>query len=117
MRGQDTVGLVIERERLLTETDGLRYFVGDTTATLFERWFYCDDLGSQLKPVIEEFFASEEHRTGQPGPGSAHPSPPWRPDSDRVVDSPFNLASWLQEHRWVEAEAGGCSYTRPCPGG
>jgi len=98
-REKDTVGLVIERERLLTETDGLRYFVGDTTATLFERWFYCDDLGSQLKPVIEEFFASEEHRTGLPGPGSAHPSPPWRPDSDRVVDSPFNLASWLQEHR------------------
>ena len=64
MRGQDTVGLVIERERLLTETEGLRYFVGDTTATLFERWFHCDDLGSQLKPIIEEFFASEQCKTG-----------------------------------------------------
>ena len=53
-REKDTVGLVIERERLRTETDGLRYYVGDTTDTLFERWFYCDDLGVQLKPIIEE---------------------------------------------------------------
>ena len=83
-REKDTVGLVIERERLLTETDGLRYYVGDTTRTLFERWFYCDDLGSQLKPVIEEFFASEECRTGEPGPTSVNKNPPWLPDSRRV---------------------------------
>ena len=83
-REKDTVGLVIERERLPTETDGLRYYVGDTTQTLFERWFFCDDLGSQLKPVIEEFFASEEFRTGKPGPSSINENPPWIPDSSRV---------------------------------
>ncbi len=33
---------------------------------LFERWFYCDDLGVQLVPIIREFFASEECRTGRP---------------------------------------------------
>ena len=84
-RFDKTVGLVIERERLLTETDGLRYkkknriffpwngniyfcfryFVEDgSTNSLFERWFYCDDLGSQLGPVIKEFFASKQYKTG-----------------------------------------------------
>jgi len=98
-REKDTVGLVIERERLATETDGLRYYVGDTTHTLFERWFYCDDLGSQLKPVIEEFFASEEYKTGAPGPTSINHNPPWLPDSQKVVQTPFNLLGWLNEHR------------------
>lgn len=31
-----------------------RYYVDDSTAVLFERWFYCQDLGTQLVPVIEE---------------------------------------------------------------
>ena len=91
---------MIERERLRTETDGLRYYVGDTTDILFERWFYCDDLGVQLKPIIEEYFSSEEHRTGAPGPGSVQPNPPWSPDNNRVVSSPFNLNNWLDEHRY-----------------
>ena len=60
------MGLVIERERLLSETDGLRYFVQDgSTDSLYERWFYCDDLGSQLGPVIKAFFASEQFKTGK----------------------------------------------------
>lgn len=65
-RDANTVGLVIERERLQSETDGLRYFVeGETGETLFERWFYCEDLGQQLGPVIREYFASEQHKTGE----------------------------------------------------
>ena len=98
-RDENTVGLVIERDRLPTETDGLRYYVGDTTEILFERWFHCDDLGVQLKPIIEEYFASEEHRTGRPGPDSVNKHPPWSPDSKKIVEHPFNLNNWLQEHR------------------
>ena len=42
-----------------------RYFVEDgSTNSLFERWFYCDDLGTQLGPVIREFFASKQYKTG-----------------------------------------------------
>jgi len=105
-REEDTVGLVIERERLPEETDGLRYFVDDTTDILFERWFYCDDLGVQLKPVIEEFFASEECKTGVPGPDSVYKNPPWDPDSKKVVESPFNLQDWLDVHRRLIRSSG-----------
>merc|ERR1711973_995903 len=69
-RNANTVGLVVERDRLPEEMDGLRYFVEGSKESLFERWFHCEDLGSQLKPVIEEYFASNEHKTGRPGPGS-----------------------------------------------
>ena len=99
-REQDTVGLVIERERLRSETDGLRYYVGDTSQILFERWFYCDDLGVQLKPIIEEFFASEEFKTGEPGADSVNNNPPWHPDTDKIVEDPFNLNDWLNDHRF-----------------
>uniref|UniRef100_A0A8C1UJ38 3-hydroxyanthranilate 3,4-dioxygenase n=1 Tax=Cyprinus carpio TaxID=7962 RepID=A0A8C1UJ38_CYPCA len=39
-RYANTVGLVVERRRLRSETDGLRYFVDNSTDVLFERWFY-----------------------------------------------------------------------------
>ena len=70
-RDAETVGLVIERERLLSETDGLRYFTaGDgksdaVTPILYEKWFYCEDLGSELGPIIKGYFTSEQHRTGE----------------------------------------------------
>jgi len=97
-RGAATVGLVVERDRLQEETDGLRYFVDGSTEVLFERWFHCEDLGSQLKPIIEEFFASEEHKTGKAGPGGKD-SPAWEPDATTKVDNPFNLQDWLDSNR------------------
>ena len=45
---------MIERERLDTEHDGLRYYVENTTDILWEEWFYCYDLGIQLGPVIKK---------------------------------------------------------------
>lgn len=31
-----------------------RYFVDNSTDVLFERWFYCENLGTQLVPIIKE---------------------------------------------------------------
>jgi len=105
-REDKTVGLVIERERLDTETDGLRYFVGDTADILFERWFHCDDLGTQLKPIIDEFFASEEYKTGSPKEDSVEKNPAWQPDSVRTTEDPFNLQDWIDTNRRKIRSAG-----------
>ncbi|XP_077912754.1 3-hydroxyanthranilate 3,4-dioxygenase isoform X1 [Halichoerus grypus] len=76
-RFANTMGLVIERRRLKTELDGLRYYMGDTTDILFEKWFYCKDLGTQLAPIIQEFFSSEQYKTGKPIPGEPPAEPPF----------------------------------------
>ena len=43
----------MERERSNDEMDGLRYFVDGTTDVLWEHFFHCTDLGTQLGPVIK----------------------------------------------------------------
>ena len=62
-----TVGLVIERVRAPTSLDGLRWYARDgSRRILYEEWFHCTDLGTQLKPVITRFMESECFRTGIP---------------------------------------------------
>ncbi|XP_006839465.1 PREDICTED: 3-hydroxyanthranilate 3,4-dioxygenase [Chrysochloris asiatica] len=103
-RFANTVGLVIERRRQQTELDGLRYYVGDTVDVLFEKWFYCEDLGTQLAPIIQEFFNSEQYRTGKPIPDQLLKKPPF-PLSTRPVMEPMSLKTWLDGHR-RELQAG-----------
>ncbi|XP_023411082.1 3-hydroxyanthranilate 3,4-dioxygenase isoform X2 [Loxodonta africana] len=97
-RFANTMGLVIERRRLQTELDGLRYYVGDTVDVLFEKWFYCKDLGTQLAPIIQQFFSSEQYRTGKPIPDQLLKEPPF-PLSTRTVMEPMSLEAWLDGHR------------------
>uniref|UniRef100_A0A672FBH7 3-hydroxyanthranilate 3,4-dioxygenase n=1 Tax=Salarias fasciatus TaxID=181472 RepID=A0A672FBH7_SALFA len=101
-RQANTVGLVVERRRLLTETDCLRYFVDNTTDTLFERWFYCQNLGTQLVPIIKEFMASEQSKTGKPDPSELFMQvlkyPPFQLNTMNVM-SPFSFKDWLEKHR------------------
>ncbi|XP_004582823.2 3-hydroxyanthranilate 3,4-dioxygenase [Ochotona princeps] len=97
-RFANTVGLVVERRRLETELDGLRYYVDNTTDVLYEKWFYCEDLGTQLAPIIQEFFRSEQHRTGKPIPEQLLKEPPF-PLSTRPVMEPMSLEAWLDSHR------------------
>nr|XP_054605901.1 3-hydroxyanthranilate 3,4-dioxygenase isoform X2 [Nothobranchius furzeri] len=96
-RQANTVGLVVERRRLLTETDCLRYYVDNTTNILFERWFYCENLGTQLVPIIKEFMASEECRTGKPNP-KLFRDPPFQLNSVSVMQ-PFSFKDWLEQQR------------------
>ncbi|KAK6489309.1 3-hydroxyanthranilate 3,4-dioxygenase [Huso huso] len=92
-RQAGTVGLVIERQRLQSETDGLRYYVDNSTAVLFERWFYCENLGVQLAPIISDcnsypFCFSEELLKQTPFPfNSTH------------VMTPFCFKEWIDKHR------------------
>jgi len=102
-RFEDTIGLVIERERAKTEFDGLRYFVEKngvpTTESLYEEWFYCEDLGSQLGPIIKRFFASEQYKTGKPIPGTIPENPPLILDEEISLQDPFNLQAWIEKNR------------------
>lgn len=62
-RPANTVGLVIERQRRSGELDHLRWYCEGCGKILHDASFELVDLGSQLKPVIEEFYATESLRT------------------------------------------------------
>uniref|UniRef100_A0A8C6JTS9 3-hydroxyanthranilate 3,4-dioxygenase n=1 Tax=Melopsittacus undulatus TaxID=13146 RepID=A0A8C6JTS9_MELUD len=97
-RYANTMGLVIERERLKTEIDGLRYYVGDSTDVLFEKWFHCEDLGTQLAPIIQEFFNSRQYQTGKPNPDEILKETPFPLNFTSVME-PFSFRGWLNDHR------------------
>jgi len=64
----DSLGLVIERQRRPGELDSLSWFVdGENDEVLWEKYFKCRDLGKDLVPVVEEFKASEEAKSGKRG--------------------------------------------------
>jgi 3-hydroxyanthranilate 3,4-dioxygenase len=60
-RFKDTIGLVLERRRSSDELDGLRWYCSNVECReiLYEEFFHCTDLGTQLKPVIEKYYADE----------------------------------------------------------
>jgi len=62
-REAGSIGLVIERERYPHERDGLRWYCQSCQALLYEATFHCVDLGSQLKPVILDYYSDEAKRT------------------------------------------------------
>jgi 3-hydroxyanthranilate 3,4-dioxygenase len=62
-RPANTVGMVIERRRKTGELDHLRWFCEKCGDVLHDASFQLVDLGKQLKPVIEEFYATPSQRT------------------------------------------------------
>jgi len=62
-RPENTVGLVIERQRKTGELDHLRWYCEGCGDVLHDAAFQLEDLGTQLKPIIEEFYATESLRT------------------------------------------------------
>jgi len=62
-RPENTVGLVIERTRHSGELDHLVWFCESCGHTLHDAAFELEDLGRQLKPIIENFYADEKLRT------------------------------------------------------
>jgi 3-hydroxyanthranilate 3,4-dioxygenase len=59
----NTVGMVIERHRAEGEKDSLRWYCEECGEILYDSSFQLVDLGTQLKPVIESFWADEKLRT------------------------------------------------------
>ena len=89
--------MVIERERLPNEMDGLRFYSDETNQLeLYERWFHCTDLGKQLKPVIDGYFASEACKTRVPTTDSVQEAP-FEVDSVISVDKPQLLSDMLSK--------------------
>jgi len=96
-RIENTIGLVIERERLPTETDCLRYYVEGSDEILYEKWFYCESL-EELGPLIKEYFESEQFKTGKPIPGTILNDKPIKQDHQRKLDDSFSLKEWMKRN-------------------
>ncbi|MCB2205656.1 3-hydroxyanthranilate 3,4-dioxygenase [bacterium] len=62
-RPANTVGLVIERKRLPGEQDGFMWFCEQCGDKLYEEYFPLENIVTQLPPIMERFFTSDEHRT------------------------------------------------------
>ncbi len=62
-RPADTVGMVIERRRPEGHNDHIRWYCDNCDEILHDPQFYLTNLATQIKPVIEEFFANEALRT------------------------------------------------------
>jgi len=62
-RPEGTVGMVVERQRKTGELDHLRWYCEKCGEVLHNASFQLEDLTKQLKPVIEEFYATESLRT------------------------------------------------------
>ncbi len=62
-RPANTVGMVIERVRKAGELDHLRWYCEGCGEVLHDASFQLEDLGTQLKPIIENFYADEALRT------------------------------------------------------
>jgi 3-hydroxyanthranilate 3,4-dioxygenase len=62
-RFENSVGLVIERERRPHEQDGLMWFCENCNHKLYEEYFHLENIETQFPPVFERFFGSETNRT------------------------------------------------------
>jgi len=63
VRGENTIGLVIERKRHSTEKDGLLWFCENCNNKLYEEYFELEDITTQFQSVFARFYGSEELRT------------------------------------------------------
>ncbi len=62
-RPANTVGMVVERQRPQGQHDHVRWYCEQCDEILNDVDFQLVNLGTQLKPVIEEFYGSEPLRT------------------------------------------------------
>jgi len=63
IRGENTVGLVIERKRRTGEHDGLMWFCENCNEKLYEEYFQLTDIINQFQTVFKRFYGDENLRT------------------------------------------------------
>ena len=63
IRGENTVGLVIERKRRDGELDGLMWFCENCNEKLYEEYFELTDITTQFQGVFKRFYGDENLRT------------------------------------------------------
>lgn len=73
-RFENTIGLVIERQRLAHEKDGLLWFCGNCQHKLYEEYFQLVDIETQFTPVFDKFYSDLDKRTCK-NCGEIHPAP------------------------------------------
>eukprot|EP00484_Ammonia_sp_Unknown_P021722 CAMPEP_0197026646 /NCGR_PEP_ID=MMETSP1384-20130603/6689_1 /TAXON_ID=29189 /ORGANISM="Ammonia sp." /LENGTH=378 /DNA_ID=CAMNT_0042455347 /DNA_START=43 /DNA_END=1179 /DNA_ORIENTATION=- len=102
-----SLGLVVERQRMKTrdELDCLRYYVCDfepneknESKILWEKWFFCSNLGTQLPPIVKEFEASEEFKSHEPGK-HVKKKPPVKLDTEVLIPDPIDLFPFIEKNR------------------
>ena len=62
-RPANTIGLVIERKRDDKELDGFQWYCENCGNLLHEKKFVLENIVTQLPPILQEFYDSEELRT------------------------------------------------------
>lgn len=62
-RPAGSIGLVIEKVRRDDETDGMVWFCENCGSKLYDEYFHLENIETQLPPVMDRFFESEENRT------------------------------------------------------
>ena len=62
-RFENTVGLVIERQRSAEELDGFQWYCDNCDHLLYEEYLHIDDIVAQLPPVFDRFYSDPQHRT------------------------------------------------------
>ncbi len=60
-RFENTVGLVIERQRRPQELDGFLWYCEQCHAKLYEEFFHLENIETQLPPVFGRFYANPDN--------------------------------------------------------
>ena len=62
-RFENTVGLVIERKRNITELDGFQWYCDSCESLIYEKFIQLTDIVSQLPPLFDEYWRYDKNRT------------------------------------------------------
>lgn len=93
------------RNKAAKEVECLRWFTDFEACEkiLYEQYFFCEDLGRDLVPVVQAFKDSEACQTKQPKKDYESPTEvnarPFQDDATNTVPMPFNLSHFLESKK------------------